>query len=175
MPSHPHFCNFTRIENSHPLSPAFCLNHPHHLHYTWCKQLCPDESFPNKKIFRHVASDIPFIWYNSRWTNVKKLLVDIIWNLFCEMQLAQFKRTFIFKFNKMLRPEVTKIRSGAIKPFMYHPVNWSNWLKLIWHVPIWWGRKELRSEKIKSCKNEMWKPYKVDKVWVRICLMDGWN
>ena len=140
MRSHPHFCNFKRIENSHPLSPAFCLNHPHHPHYTWCKQLCPDESFPNKKIFQHVASDIPFILYNSRWTNVKKLLADIIWNLFCEMQLAQFKRTFIFKFNKMLSPEVTKIRSGTIKPFMYHPVNWSKWLKLIWHVPIWWGR-----------------------------------
>ena len=27
MPSHPHFCTFTHIENLHPLSPAFCLNH----------------------------------------------------------------------------------------------------------------------------------------------------
>ena len=28
MPSHPHFCTFSRIENVHPLSPTFCLNHP---------------------------------------------------------------------------------------------------------------------------------------------------
>ena len=25
---HPHFCNFTAIENSHPFSPTFSLNHP---------------------------------------------------------------------------------------------------------------------------------------------------
>ena len=28
MPSHPHFCTFNSIENFHPLSLAFCLNHP---------------------------------------------------------------------------------------------------------------------------------------------------
>ena len=49
MPSHPHFCTFSRIENVHPLSPAFCLKHPQSPAFCLMQTNYPDRSFRMKK------------------------------------------------------------------------------------------------------------------------------
>ena len=44
------FCNFTRIENFHPLLLAFCLNHPQSPAFCLIDTSCSDVSFHKKKI-----------------------------------------------------------------------------------------------------------------------------
>ena len=94
-------------------------------------------------------SDSPVIWCNSKaQKNVKKILVDILWNFFSEMQFAHFKKKIPFKFNKMKSSKVRKIQFCAIKivvlmfftssSFIHHPVSRSK-LKFIWHGSIWRG------------------------------------
>ena len=94
-------------------------------------------------------SDSPVVWCNSKTQkNVKKILADVLWNFFQEMQFVHFEKKFTFKFNKMSSSKVRKIQCCAIKSvvlmffvsrsFIHHPVSRSKF-KFIWHGSIWRG------------------------------------